>query len=448
MTFATRATTAHAGGAAPRERRGLGRDVLLRGGTVLDAGGARRADVLVGADGRVAAVGLGLDASVVLDVGGCLVAPGLVDLFAQLGQPGLESAETIAEAARAAALGGFTAVVARPDTDPPMDCAAVVREVHALAGGACCEVHPAATVTVGLHGERLSPMAELAALGVRLFLDEGRALDDARLLRRALEYAADLGVVVADQPEDASLARGGCAHEGEWASRLGLAGIPAEAEELAVMRDLALARLTGGALHLRRLSTASSIAMASAARAGGVDVTVAVTAQHGLLTEAALAAYDPAFLFRPPLRPEADRDAVAAALTAGAVDVLVSDHWPQPLEAKELPLEAAAPGAVGLETVLGLALGPLGLEPARAFEALSWRPAAIAGLSEAHGGPIEAGRPANLCVVDPTAPWSLDPDGGASRSRNTPFGGWDLRGRVRHTLLWGEPVVVDGVARR
>jgi dihydroorotase len=214
------------------------------------------------------------------------------------------------------------------------------------------------------------------------------------------------------------------------------------------MRDLALARLTGGSLHLRRLSTASSIAMATAARAGGLAVTLSVTPQHGLLTEAALADYDPDFVFRPPLRPDADRAAVAAALVGGAADVLVSDHSPHPPEAKELPVEAAAPGAVGLETVLGLALGPLGLEPARALELLSWRPAAIAGLQGAHGGPVEVGRPANLVVLDATAVWCHDPRRGASRSHNTPFGGWELRGRVRHTLLWGEPVVVDGEARR
>lgn len=427
---------------------GRGQALVIRGGTVLDAGGERRADVLIGADGRIAAVGTDLDAPVRIDAGDCVVTPGLVDLFAQLGQPGHEDTETIASAARAAALGGFTAVVARPDTDPPADCAAVVREILAIGADAVCDVRVSGALTVGLGGERLAPMAELAALGVRLFADEGGSTADTRLLRRALEYAADLGVTVADQPEDPTLARGGCAHEGEWASRLGLPGIPAEAEELGVMRDLALARLTGGSLHLRRLSTAASLSMAAAARAGGVAVTTAVTPQHAVLTEAALAGYDPVFLFRPPLRPEADRLAVLAALADGRADVLVSDHWPQPLEAKELPVDAAAPGAVGLETVLGLALGPMGLTLAQALAALSWNPAAVAGLADAHGGRLVAGRPANLCVIDPSAVWSHDPATGASRSRNTPFGGVELRGRVRHTILWGEPVVSDGRVQR
>lgn len=432
----------------PTPATAFGRDVVLRGGTVLDQAGERRADVLVGEDGHIAAVGLGLDASIVLDAGGCIVAPGLVDLCAQLGQPGREDAETIAEASRAAALGGFTAVVARPDTDPPVDGAAVVREVQSLARGACCDVLASAALTVGFGGSRLVPMAELAALGVRLFVDEGHPTGDAGLLRRALEYAADLGVVVVDQPEDPTLAGGGCAHEGEWASRLGLPGVPAEAEELSVMRDLALARLTGGSLHLRRLSTASSLAMAAAARAAGVPVTLAVTPQHALLDEAALADYDAAFRFRPPLRPASDRDAVAAAVADGGVDALVSDHWPQPPELKELPFESAGPGAVGLESAFGLALGPLGLTPRQALGALSWRPAAIAGVEAGHGGPVTPGRPANLVVFDPTETWRYDPAAGASRARNTPFGGWELRGRVRHTLTWGEPVVVEGAARR
>jgi dihydroorotase len=188
--------------------------------------------------------------------------------------------------------------------------------------------------------------------------------------------------------------------------------------------------------------------MAAAARAGGVPVSLAVTPQHALLDESALAGYDPAYRFHPPLRPEADRAAVAAALADGSVDALTSDHWPQPPELKDLPFDAAGPGAIGLESALGLALGPLGLAPAQALAALGWRPAAIAGLDAAHGGRLAPGRPANLCVLDPQETWRYEPAAGASRARNTPFGGWELKGRARHTLLWGEPVVVEGAARR
>jgi dihydroorotase len=416
---------------------------------VVDGNGARRADVLVDGAGRIAAIGNGLAASRTLDAGGCVVLPGLVEIAAQLGEPGREGAESVETATRAAALGGFTAVVARPDTDPAIDSAAVVREVIALGRDALCEVACSATVTVGGTGEgRLSPMAELAALGVRLFVDEGVGTRDPRLLRRALEYATDLGVVVGQHPEDASLAGDGCMHEGEWSSRLGLAGVPAEAEELAVMRALALARLTGGELHLRRLTTASSLAMVGAARRGGLPVSAEAAVQHAVLTDAALGDYDPACVFRPPLRPEADRAALAAALRDGGVDILSSDHSPQPAQAKEAPVDSCAPGAIGLETVLALALDRLALPLERLVHLLSARPAALAGLSVGQGGPISPGRPANLCVVDPGATWTYDPDRGASRARNTPFGGWTLRGRVRHTVYRGEPVVVDAVAQR
>jgi dihydroorotase len=295
-------------------------------------------------------------------------------------------------------------------------------------------------------------MSELAALGVRLFVDEGVGTRDPRLLRRALEYAADLGIVVGQHPEDASLAAGGCMHEGEWSSRLGLAGIPAEAEELAVMEDLALARLTGGELHFRRLTTLSSLAMVGAARRAGLPVTAEAAIQHALLTDAALADYDPACVFRPPLRPEPDRAAVAAALHDGAtdsgIDILSSDHSPQPAQAKEAPVDSCAPGAIGLETAVALALGHLELGFDRLVDLLSSRPAALVGLSATQGGAVAPGRPGNLCVVDPTETWSYDPAAGASRARNTPFAGWTLRGRVRHTVYRGEPVVVDAVAQR
>jgi dihydroorotase len=424
-------------------------ELAIRGGTVVDAGGERRADVVVGADGRVVAVGPGLTAARTLDAGGCVVVPGLVELSAMLGQPGREGCETVATGTRAAALGGFTAVVARPDTCPAVDSAAVVREVTALGEGALCQVATAACVTVGGTGQgRLAPLHELAELGVRLFVDEGVGTQDPAVLRRALEYAADLDVIIGQHPEDPALGGGGCVHEGEWSSRLGLPGVPAEAEELAVMRDLALARLTGGRLHLRRLTTAGSLAMAGAVRRAGLPVTVEAAIHHTLLTDAAVADYDPRCVFRPPLRPEADRAALAAALAGDGVDVLSSAHSPLPPEAKERPMDGAEPGAVGLESVLSLALTRLGLPLRRLIELLSSRPARLAGLQDSQGGPVEAGRPANLCVIDPSTSWTYRPEEGASRGRNTPFAGWSLRGRVRHTLLWGEPVVIDGEAQR
>jgi dihydroorotase len=427
--------------------------IAVRGGRVVDATGDRMADVVVDTvSGRIDAVG-DLDDSKVdrtLDASGCVVTPGLVDLHAHLRQPGREEAETVETGSRAAALGGFTAVVAMPNTDPPIDGAAVVREVMELGRDALCDVRPAGAITVGRQGELLAPMGEMAALGVRIFTDDGAGVQDARLMRRALEYASGLGVVLAQHCEDTSLAAGGHMHEGVWSSRLGIPGQPAEAEDLMVARDIALCRLTGGRVHFQHLSTAGSVDLVRRAKAEGLGVTAEATPHHFTLTDAACASYDPVFKVSPPLRPAADVAAVKAGLADGTLDAIATDHAPHAQELKEQPFDAAPPGMLGLETALALALteldGGLGLPDVLAR--LSWRPAAIAGLDDEHGGPVEPGRTANLCVIDLGAVWVVDPDALASRSRNTPYAGRKLAGRVRHTILRGEPVVVDGEAQR
>jgi len=243
-------------------------ELVIKGATVVDQRGTRRADVAV-EDGRIVGVGPDLDGGEVLDAGGCLLAPGLVDLHAHLRQPGHEEAETVETGSRAAALGGYTAVVAMPNTMPAIDSAAMVHEVLDLGRGALCDVRVAGAITIGREGEKLAPLAEMAALGVQLFTDDGRGVQDARLMRRALEYASDLDVVLAQHCEDEAIAQGGVMHEGEWSSRLGLPGQPAEAEELMVERDLALARLTGARIHFQHLSTARSVEMVRAAKAVG-----------------------------------------------------------------------------------------------------------------------------------------------------------------------------------
>jgi dihydroorotase len=291
-------------------------------------------------------------------------------------------------------------------------------------------------------------MAEMAALGVRLFTDDGTGVQDARLMRRALEYAGGLGVTLAQHCEDSAMAGGGHMHEGEWSSRLGIPGQPAEAEELMVMRDIALARLTGTRVHFQHLSTAGSVAMVRAARSAGLAVTAEATPHHFTLTDECCASFDPVFKVNPPLRTGDDVAAVKAGLADGSLDAIATDHAPHAPDLKERPFDQAPPGMLGLETALALALTELDLPIEVVLALLSWQPALIAGIGDRHGGPVEAGRPANLCVIDPCATWVVDPAKLASRARNTPFAGRTVQGRVRHTLLRGEPVVVDGEARR
>jgi dihydroorotase len=465
------------------------RTLFVRGGTVVDARGVRRADVVV-SDDTITAVGEDLAVpagATVLDAGGCLVAPGLVDLHAHLRQPGREEAETVESGARAAALVGFTAVVAMPNTEPAIDNAETAREVLALGRSAMAEVAVAGAITVGRAGERLAPMAELASLGVRLFTDDGDGVQDGGLMRRALDYARGLGVVLGQHCEDASLAAGGAMHEGAWSSRLGIPGIPSADEEVMVARDLALVRLTGCRLHFLHLSTAGSLELVRRARAEGLPVTSEAAPHHFSLTDECVAGFDPLFKVNPPLRPAADVMAIRKGIAEGVLDANATDHAPHSPETKELPFDQAPSGMLGLETALALAFtelydaephdgrpgapdpgtsdgtsgerpdGRVPLTPHRIFALMSWQPAAIAGLAprdprkgghSAHGGPIESGGAANLCIFDPNATWTVDPAALASRSRNTPYAGRRLHGRVRHTVLRGEAVVVDGVARR
>jgi dihydroorotase len=427
-----------------------GHALVIRGGEVLDERGRRAADVAIRA-GAVTAVEPGIDAGPgvqVLDASGCIVAPGFVDLHAHLREPGGEAAETVETGSRAAARGGYTAVVAMPNTDPPIDSAAVARQVLELGRDAICDVRVAGAITIGRKGEQLAPLAELAELGVQIFTDDGTGVQDARLMRRALQYSLALGVTLAQHCEDASLAAGGQMHEGAWSAKLGMQGIPAEAEELMVMRDIALVRLTGAPVHFLHLSTAGSVAMVRAAKEQGLPVTAEAAPHHFTLTHAEAKTFDPVYKVNPPLRTDEDVAAVRRALADGAIDAIATDHAPHTLDAKEAPWDEAPPGMLGLETALGLALTELGLPIAAVVGLLSWQPARIAGLAAEHGGPIAPGRPANLAVIDPAERWTVQPECLASRARNTPYAGRSLTGRVRHTVLRGEAVVVGGEAQR
>ena len=424
-------------------------DLVLKSGTVIDATGTRpNTDVAI-AEGRIVEVGTNLgggDATV--DASGLVVGPGLVDLHTHLREPGREEAETVETGSRAAALGGYTAVVAMPNTEPAIDSAAVVRHILDLGTKALTDVRVAGAITVGRAGKQLAPLAEMAELGVKLFTDDGSGVQDTRLMRRALEYASSLGVTLAQHCEDEALASGGHMHEGEWSSRLGIPGMPAEAEELMVARDIALSRLTNSPVHFLHLSTRRSIELVREAKANGLRVTAEAAPHHFTLTHAAVERYDTRFKVNPPLRTDDDVEAVKEGLADGTIDAIATDHAPHTQEAKEAAFDEAPPGMLGLETALALAISELGLPLEEVLALLSWRPAAIAGLEREHGGPIEAGRPANLVVFDPAGTWTVDPAKTASRSRNTPYAGRQLTGRVVHTILRGELVVRDGEATR
>jgi len=433
--------------------------VVIRGGSVVGTSGTARADVVV-ADGVVVALGEQLQVprgAVVLEAGGCLVSPGLVDLHTHLRQPGHEEAETVESGTRAAALGGFSALVAMPNTDPPIDSAAVAEEVLALGKGRPCEVLVAGAITIGRRGEELAPLRELAALGVRLFTDDGSGVQSGAVMRRALEYARGLGVTLAQHCEDADLAAGGAMHDGEWSSRLGLPGIPAAAEEAMMARDLALVRQTGAPMHFLHVSTRGSVALLAAAKAEGLPVTAEVTPHHLALTHAAVCGYDPVFKVNPPLRTAEDTRALARALGQGTIDAIATDHAPHPPEAKDMPFDQAPAGMLGLETALSVSIRALEgvLSPEEVIGRMTAAPASIARVSvadrpagSAQGGPLVVGAAGHVCVFDPDATWTVDAQRQASRSRNTPFAGTTLRGRVRHTLHAGFPVVIDAESQR
>jgi dihydroorotase len=435
--------------------------LVIRGGSVVTPEALERLDVAIG-DGTVVEMARSIAApggATVLDAGGSLIAPGLVDLHTHLRQPGREEAETVESGSRAAALGGYTAVVAMPNTEPPIDSAGVARDVLALGRQALAEVAVSGAITVGRAGKSLAPMGELAALGVRIFTDDGAGVQDGALMRRALDYAKGIGVTLAQHCEDECLAAGGAMHEGCWSSRLGLPGIPAAAEESMVARDIQLVRLTGAAVHFLHLSTAGSVQLVRDAKAEGLPVTAEAAPHHMLLTHAAVADYDPVFKVNPPLRGDDDVAAVIAGLCDGTIDAIATDHAPHAPETKDAPFDQAPPGMLGLQTALPIAwqvLSPL-LGPEQIFALMSTRPAAIAGLGvadarraghSAQGGPVVVGAAANLCVFDPSATTVVDVAGLASRSRNTPYAGRTFRGAVRHTVLRGEPVVVDAAAQR
>lgn len=420
------------------------RPLLLVGGRLIDPsrGVDEPGDLLV-VDGRIEATGRGLagpqDAERV-DVGGLVVAPGLIDVHVHLREPGGEHKETIRTGAAAAAAGGFTTIWAMPNTDPPIDDPAAVGFVAAegrRAGGA--RVHPVGAASAGLAGERMTEIGELVDAGAVAVTDDGRPIADPTLMRRLLEYTQTFGTPVLQHAEDLSLSAGGVMNEGAVATALGLRGIPNASEAAVVARDLYLARLTGGHVHVQHVSTREAVKAIARAKEEGVRVTAEATPHHLALTEEAVRGYRTDAKMNPPLRRAEDREAVRAGLADGTLDMVATDHAPHHYEEKEREFDDAPFGVVGLETALGVCMREL-VETGRMslsdlVDRMSCAPARAMGLE---GGTLRPGSPADIVVFDPAARWTVDPARFRSRSRNTPFRGWELVGRVWRTIVAGE----------
>jgi dihydroorotase len=394
--------------------------------------------------------GLSADGAEVVDAAGLVALPGLVDLHTHLREPGREDAETVETGTRAAAAGGFTAVHAMANTDPVADTAGVVEQVWRLGREAGhCDVFPVGAVTVGLGGQRLAELGAMAdsAARVRVFSDDGKCVSDAVLMRRALEYVKAFDGVIAQHAQEPRLTEGAQMNEGELSGRLGLRGWPAVAEEAVIARDCLLAAHVGSRLHVCHVSTAGSVEIVRWAKSKGWNVTAEVCPHHLLLTDELAATYDPIYKVNPPLRSASDVEALRTGLADGTIDVVATDHAPHPHEDKDCEWEAAAFGMLGLETALSVVQQTMVdtglLDWAGVAQRMSTGPAQIGRLS-GHGRPLAIGEPANVVLYDPAYTQVVDATGLASLSRNSPYVGRELPGRVVATFLRGTPTVLDG----
>ena len=422
--------------------------IVVKGGSVVGTNGVVSADVLVEND-VIIKVGKNLTGDITLDASGCHIFPGFVDLHAHLREPGREDTETIETASRAGAKGGYTALIAMPNTNPAHDSVTViefVREQGRKAG--LLDVVPSGCITMGRQGEALAPLAELSAAGVRIFTDDGSGVQDPVLMGRAMQYAKSLGVTMAQHCEVSALTQGAVMNECGCSSDLGGPGWPAIAEEMMVQRDIEMSRVTGASVHFLHLSTARSVDLVRDAKAEGLNVTAEVTPHHLSLTQELLTTFDPVYKVNPPLRSMKDIRALKVGLLDGTIDAVATDHAPHARRDKELTLDQAPPGMIGLETALGVVLSAVDLDPVQIAAVMSRNPARIAQITEQHGHSIGVGDIAHLCVVDLGATWQVDPSKLASKSRNTPFVGRQLRGMVRSTMYRGQITVRDGVAQK
>ena len=401
------------------------------------------------ASGRIAALGKGFVGATQIDCAGMIALPGFVDLHTHLREPGFEASETVLTGSRAAAKGGYTAVHPMANTSPVADTAGVVEQVYALGLEAgYVDVLPIGAVTVGLEGKQLAELGAMAKskAGVKVFSDDGKCVSDPLLMRRALEYVKNFGGVIAQHAQDPRLTEGAQMNEGEVSAQLGLTGWPGVAEESIIARDVMLAETVGSRIHICHLSTARSVEIVRWAKQRGIAVTAEVTPHHLLLTDELARTYDPVYKVNPPLRTQADVEALREALIDGTIDIIATDHAPHPAEAKECEWDAAAFGMVGLETAASVAQQVL-IDSGksswqRLAEVLSINPAAIAG-DEGQGQDIAVGNVANIAVVDPKVQREII-SATESKSKNNPFAGLTLPGRVMYTIYRGNLTVAEG----
>lgn len=419
--------------------------VIIKGGRVIDPSREidGTADLLI-EDGVIGRVGDGIEAGgcEVFDASGLVVAPGFIDLHVHLREPGEEYKETIASGAQAAVAGGFTSVCAMPNTKPVNDNASVTRFIIDKAREAnFARVFPVGAITRESRGEELAEMGEMKEAGAIAVSDDGRPVMDGQVMRHALEYARDHGLVVVDHCQDLHLSAGGVMNEGAYSTLLGLKGMSATAEESHVARDIMLAKLTGARVHIAHISTEGAVRLVREARGQGVRVTCEVTPHHFALTDESVTGFDTNTKMNPPLRSSADREALIEAMRDGTIDAIATDHAPHHLDEKMLEYDRAPFGVVGLETALGVALtalyhsGRIGLR--RVVEMLTAAPARAFSLPF---GTLAPGSPADVTVFDPDREWTVEPRRFKSRSRNTPFNGWTLRGAVAATWVGGRKV--------
>jgi dihydroorotase len=417
----------------------MSQNYLLQNGRIIDPrnGVDRQGDLLV-VNGRIASPDETTPEDVqILDVSGCWVVPGLIDMHVHLREPGEEYKEDIVSGTRAAAAGGFTGVACMPNTNPVNDSASVTSKILELAEKGFARVYPVGAISKGSKGESLAGFGELKEAGAVAVSDDGLPVHDSQLMRRAMEYASDHQLAVISHSEEMSLVRNGVMNEGVVSTRLGLKGIPAAAESIMVYREIALAEYTGKPVHIAHVSSAMSVDLIRSAKARGVNVTAETTPHYFTLTDEAVQDYNTNAKMNPPLRTEADRKAILSALTDGTFDAIATDHAPHSQLEKEVEFDLAANGIIGLETSVSLTLALVreGVIDAKRFvELLSVNPARILGVQ---GGSLAAGEPADVTVIDPELKFDYREESVVSKSKNSPFFGWPMKGRAVLTMFGG-----------